>query len=455
MRMHSSKVDRPLPVRTGCDRLPSYLQQILHLQSTAGNAAVADLLAKSSATSARTAVLGRAVPANGPTDVAVQRCTGGCGTAVCGKQEHGDRSIVQTAPEPASDGSAVPVAASDGPCTPFADPAEGQRKWNALRFIVPQLTSRVTGCGDVKTVWDAYFAGTSQRFAFSSGCIIDAAKTDDLAARMQNIGADLLTNDIALNLPLLLRGVASGPPGGPIAELRMPLATAIGEGARQKRHLHPPIVYNTVSNAAANLAGDIGDSDVFGTDDRVISGDVVIQVTSIDLDTGAMTGHIRWVPHVHAIDTVDLCPGNLGTTLQQTFTIPMSKLEAMGLTKDVPITFDYDLDLRDKSFADVRPLVGPPPEPKPGPGPQPGPAPPTPGFPRSGSARTTGSLLRIRTAPSLQAPTVGLLGERGTPVEVRTQVHGDPVDGNDIWDKVDGGFVSHRFAEFAAEGTHP
>ncbi|HEY2765231.1 MAG TPA: hypothetical protein VGJ13_14670 [Pseudonocardiaceae bacterium] len=307
----------------------------------------------------------------------------------------------------------------------------------------------------MKTVWDAYFAGTSQRFAFSSGCIIDAAKTDDLAARMQNIGADLLTNDIALNLPLLLRGVASGPPGGPIAELRMPLATAIGEGARQKRHLHPPIVYNTVSNAAANLAGDIGDSDVFGKDDRVISGDVVIQVTSIDLDTGAMTGHIRWVPHVHAIDTVDLCPGNLGTTLQQTFTIPMSKLEAMGLTKDVPITFDYDLDLRDKSFADVRPLVGPPPEPKPGPGPQPGPAPPTPGFPRSGSARTTGSLLRIRTAPSLQAPTVGLLGERGTPVEVRTQVHGDPVDGNDIWDKVDGGFVSHRFAEFAAEGTHP
>ena len=227
----------------------------------------------------------------------------------------------------------------------------------------------------------------------------------------------------------------------------MPLEQAIGVGPRQTRHLHPVIIFNTVSNAAANIAGDIGSSDVFGADDRVMSGNVVIQVDSIDPATGAMSGEIRWVPHVHVIDTVDFCPGNLGTSLQRTFTVPMSKLEAMGMTKDVPLTIDYDLELQQKRFTDVMPLIGPLP---PKPSPVPVPKPPKNEFPRSGPAKTTGSLLRIRTGPSLNATVLGLLGERGTPIMVETQVRGDTVDGNDVWDKIDRGFVSHRFVKFDA-----
>jgi hypothetical protein len=154
------------------------------------------------------------------------------------------------------------------------------------------------------------------------------------------------------------------------------------------------------------------------------------------------------VPHVRAIDTVDFCPGNLGTSEQQKYTVPMSKLEAMGMTKDVPITIDYDLGLQEKQFKDVRPLIGPlPPKPKPGPNP------PKNEFPKSGPAKTTGSLLRIRTGPSLEATSLGLLGERGTTINVETQVKGDPVDGNDVWDKIDRGFVSHRFVAFDGESN--
>jgi hypothetical protein len=73
----------------------------------------------------------------------------------------------------------------------------------------------------------------------------------------------------------------------------------------------------------------------------VMGGSVIIDVISIDLTTGAMSGEILWRPTVHVNDTVDFCPGNLGSKSAQSVTLPMSKLEAGGLTRDVPITIDY------------------------------------------------------------------------------------------------------------------
>ena len=47
----------------------------------------------------------------------------------------------------------------------------------------------------------------------------------------------------------------------------------------------------------------------------------------------------------HVVDTVDLCPGNcgskLGTINEQLATIPMSRLEASGVSGDVPFTVDF------------------------------------------------------------------------------------------------------------------
>jgi hypothetical protein len=175
-----------------------------------------------------------------------------------------------------------------------------------------------------------------------------------------------------------------------------------------------------------------------------MSGTVIIQVLSID-PSGALIGQVRWLPHVHVKDTVDFCPGNLGASFQRQFTLPMSKLEAQNLTRDVPITIDYDLAVEQQSFS-VMPLIGPLP-PKPGPKPTPTPS----SFPRSGPAKTTGSLLRIRKGPGLRFAALGLLGARGTPIEVSTQVRGDRVDGNDVWNQIDGGFVSDRFVAFDAD----
>jgi hypothetical protein len=89
------------------------------------------------------------------------------------------------------------------------------------------------------------------------------------------------------------------------------------------------------------------------------------------------------------------------------------------------------------------PRIGP----LPGPGPQPAPGP---SFPRSGPARTTGTLLRVRTGPGRSFPTLRLIELSGTPIQVETQIRGDPVDGNDAWDRIADGFVSDRFVAFDA-----
>lgn len=74
--------------------------------------------------------------------------------------------------------------------------------------------------------------------------------------------------------------------------------------------------------------------------------------------------------------------------------------------------------------------------------------------PRStGQATTPGTQVRVRSAPSLKAPVVRVLRLRGTGLVVHEQVAGDTVAGagrtTDTWDRVDGGFVSHAYVEFA------
>lgn len=420
---------------------------VLELQRAAGNAAVAGMLPGMVA--------------------AVQRC--GPTPCDCSAEERAEHLAGQPrepvaqrdgegAPGPTgkcgpgtSNPFCLPIPDVNAPCKPFDTVDHALAVWASLSTTVPRAAALVTKCGEVQDVWDAYFDAKSKRFAFSgtSSCVVAGAKNDPVAAATANKAADVLLKDIVDNLPFTLQGVTPPAfPFGPFAVLRMPLETAIG--AAPVDHLHPKIAYRGATNPANNIAGGVGEpdggSDIFGDDDRLMGGDVTIEVAGVDSE-GAFTGQVRWVPSVHVIDTADFCPGNLGGTFLRGFTVPMSKLEAQGLTRDVPFTIDYNLDLRKANFK-VAPFIGPPP-PRPGPippSPKPGPTPDP--FPRSGPAATTGSLLRIRTGPGLTFPVLGLLGERGTSIGVITQVHGDAVDGNDRWDKIDRGFVSDRFVAF-------
>ena len=278
------------------------------------------------------------------------------------------------------------------PCTPYPDPVAALNQWFMMKAAVPVPLAASTRCPVVASVWNAYLDRTSQEFNFSGDdCVGKAAKGNATGSATADASAQGFLADIFDNLPFLLRRVvpAALPLGGPVAELRLILADAVGRDPKDPS-FHPKIEYgNPATDAAGNLAGGVGvngqGSDVFGDDDRIMGGSVLVQVMGIDPITGAMSGTVRFQPQVHVKDTVDFCPGNLAGKLAQVVTVTLSKLEATGLAKDVPITIDYFLDVREEAFS-VVPLVGPLPVPQPGPvpTPQPGPVPtpqpgPTPG----------------------------------------------------------------------------
>jgi hypothetical protein len=161
-----------------------------------------------------------------------------------------------------------------------------------------------------------------------------------------------LLEDIKDNLPVLLRSI------GATAPLPMGFQLPLDEAIDRRRavDLHPSITFNDPFNAAANLAGAGGPRDP--GEDRIMGGQVTILVD--ERSDGGMSGEILWGPKVHVNDLVRFCPaGNLGNWWQPLFTLPMSRLEAMGLTKEVPIVIDYDVDLVRSAFTNVAPLIGP------------------------------------------------------------------------------------------------
>lgn len=241
----------------------------------------------------------------------------------------------------------LPIPADDTPCTPFSSVDHALSVHADLSVKIPLLTAAFTRCSEVSPVWREYFAATSKPFSFGpGGCVVTAALSDpDGSARVQ-AQVRLILASVRANLPTLRTQLKpEGPfelPGRPVAEVTMPVEKAV----QKERFLHADVVYNDPFNAAANLAGGTGTngqgSDVFGDDDRIFSGPVKIRATHVDFVTGRMDGTIFYDPHLRVKDTVDFCPGNLGNSSQREFTLPMSKLEAQGLTRDVPITIDYD-----------------------------------------------------------------------------------------------------------------
>jgi peptidoglycan hydrolase-like protein with peptidoglycan-binding domain len=255
-------------------------------------------------------------------------------------------------------------------CKPFGNRDHALSVWASLSNTLPIELATASACGEVKDVWEAYFDAKSKPFAFdeaAGSCVAESAKRDtgfrgSNAANDHARAVDFVFALIMAFLPANLMGV-SPPPfplGGPLATLRLSLAEAVGPDAEPD--LHVDITYgNAPLNAAGQLAGGTGrngnGSDIFGDDDRVMGGPVVVDVTSIDRASGAVSGEIRWQPNVHVKDTVDFCPGNLGSKAAQTITLPMSKLEAGGFTRDVPIAIDYRLDVQTRKFNGVVPLA--------------------------------------------------------------------------------------------------
>lgn len=120
---------------------------------------------------------------------------------------------------------------------------------------------------------------------------------------------------------------------------------------------------NNAFTVAANLAGGVGDgvtadSD-FGPDFRELGGTITVS-NSPDPSNRLwsrifMSADFMWTIH----DAIDFCPGNAGNTLQESLTIPMSRLEATGLAKDVGLLVKFPRHRTDSPQVHPNPAIGP------------------------------------------------------------------------------------------------
>ena len=102
--------------------------------------------------------------------------------------------------------------------------------------------------------------------------------------------------------------------------------------------------FNYPSDIAGNLAGGIGDNQT-----ACVSGAQPSPFNDERLATGIATvikdgaGNLTVYPLINYTvkDTIDLCPGNCGTSKEQIATVPMSQFEATGISGDVPFTVNF------------------------------------------------------------------------------------------------------------------
>ena len=102
--------------------------------------------------------------------------------------------------------------------------------------------------------------------------------------------------------------------------------------------------FNVPSDIPGNIAGDIGKDETACpagakpspfNDERHVSGAVNVELKPGGLTVTPSLGY-------SVKDTVDLCPGDCGSSLEQLATVQLSQFEATGIAGDVPFTVEFD-----------------------------------------------------------------------------------------------------------------
>jgi nucleoid-associated protein YgaU len=249
-----------------------------------------------------------------------------------------------------------------------------------LMKYFPLFMAAATRCFDVRHVWFSYLSGSSKAYSFNeSDCVGVSAKKDPKGAQMAAEAAQKAFNAVKNRLPALLP--ADNGQSHNLVVGTLSLSDALGIKGKDPL-THPEIEYKGIPwNAAAVLAGGVGKnglgSDIFGDDDRELGGTVTISILPTDRQTGTRQVSLRYEPTIYVKDTVDFCPGNLGAGFPgQQAAITLSRLEASGVARDVPIEIRYKLDeLTETQFILPNQTPGPKPAPVPEPTPTPSPAP--------------------------------------------------------------------------------
>jgi hypothetical protein len=143
----------------------------------------------------------------------------------------------------------------------------------------------------------------------------------------------------------LKKALTASPPTVPPAGVKLDISTLI---PAEIKAIDTPghtweMNFSIPGDIPGNLAGGIGKDEAANPvgknpspqdDARIVKGDVEV------FDIGSA---LQVVPHLNfrVVDTVDLCPGDCGSSTEQKATVEMSRWEATGISGDVPFTVDF------------------------------------------------------------------------------------------------------------------
>jgi hypothetical protein len=220
-------------------------------------------------------------------------------------------------------------------CKPFKSEnmARSQRD-KSMMFLLAGIGATVSS--RVMPLWSEYLLGGSPPQNLSSKFGGDFAASPT-TAKTTNFLVDALKRNLTASPPTFPAGLSTT-----VIDLKSIIGTEISEintsGAKNEMN------FNFPSDIAGNIAGGIGDNQTTCmsgaqpspfNDERLATGIATV------IKTG--TGDLNVFPLINYIvkDTIDLCPGNCGTSMEQIATVSMSQFEATGISGDVPFTIEF------------------------------------------------------------------------------------------------------------------
>ena len=296
-----------------------------------------------------------------------------------------------------------------------------------LAGIAKKVNSRVV------PLWARYLAGGSAPLNLTStfGADFTASPTTAETTKylIAELRKDVETNQTALMAGATTRTVDFTPRLGPAL-------AAIDDPAQT---VPPQMNFNYPTDIAGNLAGGLGkDETSFPIGAKPSPFNDSRAATVHATLTRQADGSLEVAPAIHFTvkDTIDLCPGDCGTSAEQVATIPLSRFEASGVAGNVPMTIEFAAPA-----AESAPFTIPAPAPA-----------PAPAGPVAGTVSAT--QLRIRRAPNTSSAVVGSYSH-GRKIIALCQTKGTLVDGVDTWYKTNLGFVSARYVTLSSAASPP
>ncbi|MEA2525388.1 MAG: hypothetical protein QOF73_2615 [Thermomicrobiales bacterium] len=214
---------------------------------------------------------------------------------------------------------------TENACKPFATKALAEETRDELGIVLAASVTPLFGSA-VASLWDQYLNGGAAPQQISNPGIIDAFATTGVTTDVMEKVADAAQASLE-SQPQLPDGIR-------------PLDQVVAPGrllalADDLVFTNPVSTAGHIAGGIGNQAGSLGAKPSFINDSRAINGAAEIKT----LPDKRRQVTVR--PRVTVVDTIDFCPGDTGSGLEENLTVPLSRCEATGVSGDVPFTVTF------------------------------------------------------------------------------------------------------------------